>query len=95
MPCAVWASNGDAHVGAWRVFCVLGISECWREGKRERWREKLEGGKKRNRERKREGGKLGRREEGRKGKKNNARNLGTTPPGDVLSEAKGDIFAAI
>ena len=26
MPCAVWASNGDAHVGAWRVFCWMGGS---------------------------------------------------------------------
>lgn len=38
--------------------------------------------------------------EGGKGKweeegKNNARNLGTTPPGHVLSDANGDIFEAI
>jgi hypothetical protein len=42
------------------------------------------------RERKREGGK-GKWEE----EKINARNLGTTPPGLVLSEAKGDILEAI
>ena len=26
MPCAVWASNGDALVGAWCVFCWMGGS---------------------------------------------------------------------
>ena len=49
-----------------------------------------------NKKRRKEERKKRAKNERRRGvKKNNARNLGTTPPGLVLSEAKGDIFAAI
>jgi hypothetical protein len=44
MPCAVWASNGDAHVRARCAFCVLVVSGGWGEGEKKRRGQRKVGG---------------------------------------------------